>query len=64
MTLEWYEWECPYCRRIGEVDPTKDYKNGDVLHMNCPICNGEVVVLCDYRPTFVAYCPKHFKERV
>lgn len=62
MTLEWYEWECPYCRRICEVDPVKDYANGEVLHMNCPYCNGEVVVLCDYQPTFVAYRPKNWKE--
>lgn len=61
MSLEWYEWECPYCRRIGEVNPARDYENGEVLHMNCPCCNGEVVVLCDYQPAFVAYKPKHWE---
>ena len=64
MILEWYEWECPYCRRIGEVNPTEDYENGQIMHMNCPNCNGEVVVLCEYQPMFVAYHPKYFKERV
>ncbi len=62
MMLEWYEWECPYCRRICEVDPVKDYENGEVLHKSCPHCYGEVVVLCDYQPTFVAYRPKNWKE--
>ena len=55
MILEWYEWECPYCRRIGEVNPTKGYENGETMRMSCPHCGGEVVVLCDYQPTFVAY---------
>jgi len=27
--------------------------------MNCPNCGAEVVVLCDYEPTFVAYLPEH-----
>ena len=61
MTLEWYEWECPYCRRVGEVDPTNDYENGETMRTRCPHCNGEVVVLCDYQPTFVAYRQKHFE---
>ena len=62
MSLEWYEWECPYCRRIGEVNPAKDYENGAVLRMKCPACDREVVVLCAYEPTFYAYRPENWKE--
>ena len=61
MALEWYEWECPYCRRTGEVNPTKDYENGETMRTNCPYCNGEVVVLCVYQPTFVAYRAKNWR---
>lgn len=61
MALEWYEWECPYCRRIGEVNPTRDYENGKTMLMKCPHCGGEVVVLCDYQPTFLAYRLKHWE---
>lgn len=61
MSLEWYEWECPYCRRIGEVNPAKDYENGAVLRMKCPTCDREVVVLCAYEPTFYAYRPENWK---
>ncbi len=61
MALEWYEWECPYCRRIGEVNPTRDYENGKTTPMKCPHCGGEVVVLCDYQPTFLAYRLKHWE---
>ena len=61
MTLRWYEWECPYCRRIGEVNPAKDYENGAVLRMVCPVCDREVVVLCAYEPTFYAYRPENWK---
>lgn len=57
--LEWYEWECPYCRRIGQVNPAKDYEDGETMHMTCPACGSEVVVLCEYQPTFVAYRPEH-----
>ena len=61
MSLEWYEWACPYCRRIGEVNPAKDYENGAVLRMKCPACDREVVVLCAYEPTFYAYRPENWK---
>lgn len=62
MMLEWYEWECPHCRRIGQVNPARDYKNSETMRMSCPHCGREVVVLCDYQPTFVAYRPKNWKE--
>lgn len=62
MTLEWYEWECPHCRRIGRVNPANDYDDGQTIRMRCPVCNGEVVVLCDYQPTFLAYRTENWKE--
>lgn len=61
MALEWYEWECPWCRRIGQVNPAKDYRNGDMIRMSCPACGHEVIVLCDYQPTFVAYLPENYE---
>ena len=60
MVLEWYEWECPNCRRIGEVNPANDYEDGETMRMECPHCGAEVVVLCDYQPTFVAYRPENW----
>ena len=58
MALEWYEWECPYCRRIGQVNPAREYENGETMCMECPCCGKEVVVLCAYEPTFYAYKPE------
>jgi len=61
MVLEWCEWECPYCRRIGQVNPAKDYEDGETINMECQFCGKEVVVLCDYEPTFIAYKPKNWR---
>lgn len=61
MALEWYEWECPYCHRIGQVNPAKDYEDGERMRMECPICEAEVVVLCIYEPTFYAYRPENWR---
>lgn len=60
MALEWYEWECPYCRRIGQVNPANYYGNGDTMRMKCPCCGKEVVVSCEYEPTFYAYRPENW----
>jgi hypothetical protein len=62
MTLELYEWECPYCRRIGAVNPAEDYEDGETIRMICPHCMSEVVVLCEYQPAFFAYRPESLKE--
>ena len=62
MALEWYEWECPWCRRIGQVNPAKNYKNGETMRMNCPVCGHEVIVLCDYQPAFFAYLPESWRD--
>lgn len=61
MALEWYEWECPHCRRIGQVNPARDYEDGETIDTTCPICGGEIVVLCDYEPTFIAYRPENWR---
>ena len=61
MALEWYEWECPYCRRIGQVNPAKDYEDGETMRMKCPCCGTDVVVLCAYEPTFYAYRPENWR---
>ena len=61
MALEWYEWECPYCRRIGQVNPAKDYDDGETMRMECPCCRKEVVVLCAYEATFYAYRPENLR---
>lgn len=61
MALEWHEWECPYCRRIGQVNPAKDYEDGETMHTECPCCGKEVVVLCAYEPTFYAYRPENWR---
>ena len=29
MALEWYEWECPHCRRYGQVNPSKEHEDGE-----------------------------------
>lgn len=60
MVYEWYEWDCPYCRRIGEVNPENYYEDGETMRTKCPNCGREVVVLCDYQPTFVAYRPENW----
>lgn len=62
MILEEYEWECPYCRRIGQVNPAKDYDDGETVRMSCPTCGREVIVLCDYQPVFFAYQPDYWRE--
>ena len=59
MALEWYEWECPHCHRIGQVDPEMRYEDGETMDMNCPCCNGEVAVFCYYQPMFFAYKPEN-----
>ena len=61
MALEWNEWECPNCRRIGQVDPNKSYEHGETMRMECPNCHKEVVVLCSYEPTFYAYNPENWR---
>lgn len=61
MALEWYEWECPYCRRIGQVNPAKDYWDGETMRMECPCCGEEVMVVCAYEPTFVACRTKNLR---
>ena len=58
MALEWHEWECPHCRRIGQVNPAREYEDGETMLMACPVCGTEVVVLCAYEPTFYAYRPE------
>jgi hypothetical protein len=62
MALEWNEWECPHCRRIGHVDNKGDYENGETMRMECPNCHREVVVLCAYEPTFYAYRPEDWRD--
>lgn len=61
MALEWYEWECPYCRRIGQVDPDREYEDGETMRMECPCCGVDVVVLCAYEPTFYVYRPESWE---
>ena len=47
MSLEWYEWECPYCRRIGEFVCSECRETfGDVRDQRpnyCPGCGRRVV---------------------
>ena len=62
MALEWYEWECPHCRRYGQVNPSKEYEDGEHWTQKCPICNAEIVVLCSYEPVFYAYHKESWKE--
>lgn len=46
MSLEWYEWECPWCRRIGQVNPAKDYENGEVIRMKS-VLDGQMKLGCE-----------------
>ena len=62
MALEWYEWECPACKRIGQVNPACVYRSGDSLAMCCPHCKSEVMVVCVFEPTFIAYRIVHGQE--
>lgn len=60
MALEWYEWECPYCRRIAQVNPAKEYEDGETVDTLCPNCGSKVVVSCAYEPSFYAYRSENF----
>ena len=62
MALEWYEWECPNCRRCGQVNPNKEYDDGEHWEQSCPICGAEIEVLCCYEPVFFAYRKESWKE--
>ena len=62
MVLEWYEWECPHCKRIGQVNPSKEYEDGEHWSQKCPVCGAEIVVLCSYEPVFYAYRKESWKD--
>lgn len=62
MALEWYEWKCPHCKRYGQVNPSKDYEDGEHWAQKCPVCGAEIVVLCSYEPVFYAYHKESWKE--
>ena len=62
MMLDWNEWQCPYCKRINEVDEQRMFEFGEALDRECSTCGRTAYIAAVPTLSFFAYSKPEWRD--